>query len=173
MKKLFRKLVAGIMVLGCVFAMIGCAPKLNIDDVEDALKDNDYEVEIIKGDDLEEQESYIKKILSAVSKDNEDDYFYMIEFKDKKTAKMLYEQERVWYEACIMEDEAEIKFYEQVLKEYESVMMTDEIYDIEDEIKELRECIEEDKESLNCIGRNGVCVWIASNEDALKDAQGK
>ena len=173
MKKMFTKLLAGIMTIGCVCSMAACGPRLKIDDVEDNLEDEDYIVTITKGDDLDKDEAYMEKILYARSEDDEDDYFYMIEFKDAKTAKLYYRQEKVWYKTCIMEDEAELKYYQQLLDEYGHDMKSEEEDDLEDEIDELEDCIEEDKEALECLGRSGVYVWFASNEDVLEDAQGK
>ena len=169
MKKLFTKLVVGTLAAGCMLSMASCAPRLNIDDVEDALKDNDYVVLMLEGDDVGME--YCEQVLTATSKDGKDT-FMMAEFKDAKTAKLYYESEKLDVENEIAELKAEIKFYEQVLAKYEDDMKSDDVDDLEDEIKDMQDEIEELEEELKNSGRNGVYVWQASSEDALEDAQG-
>ena len=169
MKKLFTKLVVGTLAAGCMLSMASCSPRLNIDDVEDALKDKDYIVTVMDGDDYGAE--YFEQVLYAVSEDG-DDSFMMAEFKDKKSAKLYYESEKLAIENEIAELKAEIKFYEQILAEYEDDMKNDEVDEIEDDIKDMQDEIEELEEEIKNSGRNGVYVWQASSEDAMEDAQG-
>ena len=169
MKKLFTKLVVGTLAAGCMLSMASCSPRLNIDDVEDALKDNDYIVTVMDGEDAGME--YCEQVLVAYSEDLKDS-FQMVEFKDKKSAKLYYESEKIVIENEIAELKAEIKFYEQILAKYEDDMENDDVDDIEDEIKDMQDEIEDLEEEIKNSGRNGVYVWQASSEDVMEDAQG-
>lgn len=168
MKKLFRKLVAGIMVLGCVFAMIGCAPKLNIKDAEDALRAKDYEVEI----DYEETEiDGIELLEKSLYAERGDAWIEIYEFKDKKTAKLYYEVQKTTFDNAVKSAEEWIEFYEYVLDKNRDTLTSSEINEIEDEIKEYKKEIEELKKNFECIGVNGKYLWYASHKDVIDDAK--
>ncbi|MBO5736328.1 MAG: hypothetical protein J6S04_00830 [Clostridia bacterium] len=173
MKKLFTKLLAGIMAVGCVCAMASCAPKLDMDMVEDALEDNGYEV-VIK----EDKEAtfmgvsgVIERSLTATSSETGDS-FTMYEAKDEEAAKLYYDMMKKEIKNEIAECKDDIALCKHMLNKYDDLLFNEDIIDCEDEIKELKEEIKELKEELKCIGVNGVYVWHASSEDALKDAQG-
>ena len=172
MKKLFTKLLAGIMALGCVCAMASCSPTLDIRSVEDALEDNDYVVEVFKDD-----EATIMGIQGVVSKvlyaENEEtgEYFYMYETKDEEAAKLYYDMKKTEIKNEIAQCKDEIALYKNLKNSYKKDLWHEDMADIEDSIKELKKEIEDLKEDLKCIGVNGVYFWEASSEDALKDAQ--
>ena len=173
MKKLFTKLLAGIMAVGCVCAMASCAPKLDMDMVEDALEDNGYEV-VIK----EDKEAtfmgvsgVIERSLNATSSET-GDYFTMYEAKDEEAAKLYYDMMKTEIKNEIAECKDELAFYKYITNKYDDLLYNEDIVENEDYIKELKEEIKDLKEELKCIGVNGVYVWYASSEDALKDAQG-
>ena len=65
MKKLLTKLLAGFMTLACVCSMAACAPRLNIDDAEDALRDKGYEVEVEHNTNYYEIDRMVEKALYA------------------------------------------------------------------------------------------------------------
>ena len=89
MKKLFTKLLAGVMALGCVCAMAGCFFKLDVQNVEDALEDNDYVVEVERGEEVAFMgvSGVVEKALYAQNEET-GEYFYMYEAKDEELAEL-------------------------------------------------------------------------------------
>ena len=172
MKKLFTKLLAGMMALGCVCAMAACSPKLDMRGVEDALEDNDYVVEILKGDEATFMgvQGVVSKVLYAENEET-GEYFYMYEAQDEEAAELYYAMKKTEIKNEIAQCKDQIALYKNLKNNYEKDLMHEDLADIEDEIKGLKKEIEDLEEDLKCIGVNGVYFWEASSEEALKDAQ--
>jgi len=168
MKKLLTKLLAGFMTLACVCSMAACAPRLNIDDAEDALRDKGYEVEVEHNTNYYEIEGMVEKALYA---ERDDEWIEMVEFSDSKTAKLAYETEKAYYEAEIAVIESEIALYKHFLKEYQDSLTSEQIDEMEDEVKELKKEKADNEKELECMGRNGACIWFASSMDIIEDAK--
>ena len=174
MRKFFTRLLAGLMAVGCVCAMAGCgSPKLNIDDVENILeKNDDYVVEVKEDDEtyFMGMQGIIEKSLNATKDDGET--FVMYEAKDEQAAKLYYDMRVMTIKNSIKAMKDQIELCEHLLKAYDKELMHDDIADLEDSIKVLKKSIKESEEKLDCMGRNGVYVWVASSEDVMKDVQG-
>ena len=169
MKKLFMKLISGLLALVCIVSIAGCSsPKLNIRDAEDALRAKDYEVEI----EYEETEiDGLELLEKSLYAERGDAWIEIYEFKDKKTAKLYYETQKATFDNAVKVAEEWIDFYEYILDEYQDTLSSDEIDDIEDEIKEYKKELEELKEEFECIGINGKYLWCASHKDVIDDAK--
>lgn len=168
MRKLLMKLVAGLMVVGCLFSIVACAPKLKFDKAEEALRDKGYEVEVVHDEDFDGIEGMVERALYA---EKDDAWIDIIEFKDKKTAKVYYEATKKDYEGEILMLEGWIDFYELVLDKYSDNLKSDEIDEIEDCIKEYKSEKADWEKDLECLGMKGKCVWEASSTDVIKDAK--
>ena len=169
MKKLFMKIVAGLMALGCLMVVVGCSsPKLNIDNAEEMLRAKDYEVEMDHNEEFEGIEGVVEKALYA---ERDDLWIEIYEFKNKKTAKAVYQALKSECEAEIQAMKAYIELYEHILEEYEDKLNSDEIDELEDSIKEYKDDLEELEEKLEAFGINGTCIWYANDIDVIEDAQ--
>lgn len=168
MKKLFMKLLAGLMALGCVCLMVACSPKLNIDRAEETLREKGYRVEVVHNAEFYHVGGLLEKVVYA---ERDDTNISIMQFSDRKTAKLVYNSEREALEIEIETMESYIKFYEHILDEYEGKLLSDQIDEIEDEIKEYQQQKEELEEALKCVGRNGIYVWVANSMDIIENAQ--
>jgi hypothetical protein len=171
MKKLFMKVVTGLMALGCLMVGAGCfSPKLNIDTAEEALRAKDYEVEIDHdvhdGDFV--VDGIIKKTLYA---ERDDMWIEIYEFEKAETAKLFYQMLMNEREADMQETKAYIEYYEHLLDDYKDKIKSDEIAELEDSIKEYKEDLEAYEEEEKTSGINGKYIWYASDIDVVEDAQ--
>jgi protein subunit release factor A len=173
MKKMFTKLLAGVMTVGCVCAMASCGANIDFDKAEDNLEDNDYLVEVVKDPEFMGIEGLVEKSLMAVSEDDVKDYIVIYEAVNAKTAKLYYNVQKNEIKAEIAALEDQIKLYEHILEEYSSELESEMEDGMEDEIEEMQDEIEDLEEQLKCMGVKGKTFWVASSEDVLEDAQGK
>ena len=169
MKKLFMKVVTGLLALGCLFAIAGCSSlKLDIDKAEDVLREKNYEVQIKRDSDFEGVEVILERSLSA---DKDDEWIDIYEFENNKTAKMFYQMKKGGLDASIQATKSNIEVYEYILEEYSDKLLSDEIDEFEDALKVCKKELVEYEELLACIGISGKYVWHASHKDVIKDLQ--
>ena len=179
MKTILAKLlaVALIVVMFLSLASCGAKPELDFGDAADNLEDHDYEV-LIDDDDLDVN---VKRMLSAY--DDGDNFLYMIEYKDTKSAKLAYEELKMQYDEEIKGIEFEIKnielkieTIEHILEEYDNKLDSDEIDNYKEELDELEDGLKdlnnelEEAEDEGAFGRNGNIVWIGTI-DAIEDSK--
>ncbi len=164
MKKFLALILASVMILSCMIVFSSCTPrpKMDLEDAEDNLEDEDYYV--LYSDDIDEP-GY-KERLSA---SNGDDYLIVIVFEDAKLAKLYYEEAKASMNYEKEELEREIARYEHMLKKYDDDLTSAEVDDMEDELKDLKKELKEYKEYV--IGKSGKTVW-AGTKDAIKDSKG-
>ena len=147
-------LVTMLTVCTSLVACGGPKPTLNLDKAKRNLKDNDYEVEIMDGDDWEDVEGgalAMEEVLYAEDEDDDDNYIYIIKFKTAKDAKLYYK--------AFENEDAWVEFAKYVLKKYG-----------DDLDREYRDELEEDIENW-AWGCYGKYVWYGS-KDAIKDTKG-
>ena len=164
------KLLAICLILATLFCITSCGakPKLDFDKAKDNLEDKDYYVEFT--DDEDDLYSPNMAALFAATDDDEN-YLYMVEYKDLKSAKIAYKQLKLERETELEEKELKIKELKNLLKKYDGDLDSDTIDEYEDEIKELEKEIKElKKETL--YGRSGKIVWEGT-EKAVKASKGK
>lgn len=170
MRKLLMKLVSGLMVVGCLFSITACSPKLKIDKAEEALRDKGYEVEI--DHDVHDVDYGVDAVIErALYAERDDSWIEIYELKSKKAATLFYEIIEAEREADKQIANAYIEYYEHLLNEYKYEMTSEEIADFEAEIKEYKEDLERYNEDEETSGVNGKYIWFASDADVIKDAK--
>ena len=163
------KLLAICLILATLFCITSCGakPKLDFEKAQKNLEDKDYFVEFT--DDEDDLQFNMAALFAAT--DDDENYLYMVEYKDLKSAKIAYKQLKLEKETEIEEKEIEIKELKNLLKKYDADLESDEIDELEDMIKELEKEIKElKKETL--YGRSGKIVWEGT-EKAVKASKGK
>lgn len=156
MKKILSMLLVLVTMLTVCTSLVACGgpkPTLNLDKAKRNLKDNDYEVEIMDGDDWEDVEDgalAIEEVLYAEEEDG-DNYIYIIKFKTTKDAKLYYKAEE--------DGSAWVKFLKYVLKKYGDDLDREDRDEIEEEIEDWT------------WGCSGKYVWYGT-KDAVKDTKG-
>ena len=157
MKKILSMLLVLVTTLTVCMSLVACGgpkPNLNLDRAKKNLKDNDYYVEMLSGDDWEDVEDgalAMEEVLYAEDEDDDDNYIYIIKFKTAKDAKLYYkayEDQTAWEE-----------FLKYVLKKFGDDMDREDRDYIEDEFEDY---------SWGCSGKY---VWYGS-KDAIKDTKG-
>lgn len=180
MKKLWAKLLSGVLAVMCLFAVAGCSsPKLNFDKAEDNLKDEDYEVictdeeekmgSALRYIDLPSQAApAVEEVLAAYSEDG-DDMLIIIKFEKTKAAKMVYKHLRAEMRYEIQSAKDQIEMYEWFVKKYDDDLSSQEIDYMEDAIKDMKDELKDMKKETS-LGRSGKYVWIGT-KDAVKDSK--
>ena len=165
MKKLLSVLLALMMIIGTL-ALVSCGPKpeLDIDAAAKALEKADYDVDV----DDEFSNPSIEKRLSAESEDGKD-YIYIVVYKDTKSAKLAYEDQKMSLDQYKEEIKLKIETYEHLIDEYESDLKSDEINSYKDKIKDYEKTLEEMDEYV--IGRSGKTIWYGT-EKAVEATKG-
>lgn len=171
MKKIITLLTVTALLLCCMVCFASCSnntgttPELDLDDAEEALKEEGYTVSVTKGN-----ESPVGQNLYAYKYDDGDYVFLTImECKDSTVAKLTFEALKLQQETKIKHYETQIKILERILDKYEDDYNSDEIDKMEDEIKELKKNIKNAKEDYT-FGIKGKIVWYGDNE-AAKDSK--
>ena len=161
MKKILAALLAAVMLMGCMltFASCGAKPRLDLEKAEEALEDEDYNVNY--DDDVDSMG--VKERLYA---SNDEDYIEIYVFESSKTAKLAYESLKLERDYEIEEMELKIKTYKHMLSKYEDDIDED---DFEEMIEELEDELKEYKKEY-CIGRSGKTVWEGT-ANAIKDSK--
>ncbi len=182
MKKIFKSLIAMMLLICMVLAISSCGIVSVPRDLEEAaenLEDEDYRA--YYSDDEDELTPGMTERLYAYGED--DEMIGVFVFKTAKAANLYYKQlkmsrdheiERMKNE--IEELEHQIKLIEYSLKKFDDDLDNDQIDDYEEEIEELEDEIKELKKELKemkkdyVIGHFGKRVWFGS-KDAFKDAK--
>lgn len=168
MKKLFISLLLALMfgtlaVLGVACSTnLGPKPKLDIDEVQEALEDEDYYVSVYK----KNLDPEYKAKLSAYK---DDDSITIVWFNDRETAKLYFDSLKISYDVEVKSNELQIKMIEHKLDKYEDDLDSDEIDDLEDELKDLKKELRKMKEDYS-FGIDGKVVWYGT-ADAVKDTK--
>lgn len=167
MKKFLALILAAVMLMGCVlaFASCGAKPKLDIDDAEDNLKDEDYMVTV--NDDP--SDPMYKATLNAT---NGDDYLRIIWFDKASVAKLYYQSLKMEEKQEKEELELEIKTLKKLIKLYDDDYKSSELDMLEDELKDLEKELKDLKKGDDRVyGRSGKVVWVGT-KTAIKDSKG-
>lgn len=164
MKKFIAMILAVVTILGCTVAFSSCTvrPDFDIDDAEDALKDEDYIVYV----DDDAGTAGIKQTLTAT---NGKDTVSIIWFEDFFMAKLYYQELKLQREYEIKETELKIKTIKKMLKKYDDDLKSTEVDYYEDELKDLQKELKELKKDY-VIGRSGKKVW-SGTKAAVKDTK--
>ncbi len=167
MKRTLKIVLAISLIMIFVLSVVSCGAggNLDIDKAESALKDEEYNVNIVKDDDY----NGIPVVRTFIANKGTE-YISIVEFEKSATAKLFYQNAKALYDAEIEEIENEIKLYEHFLKEYDDVLKSDEIDDFEDEVKSLKEELDDAKEDY-AFGYSGKVFWYGT-ADAVEDAKG-
>lgn len=164
MKRFFKSLVAILIILSTLLAITSCArPNMDLEDAEEALKDEGYSVTYNDDPSSLGQEEYLR-----ASKD--DDYIYVYVFETVKAANLYYESLKMSREYTIEALKHQIKTIKYQLRAFEDDMKSEEIDELEDELKDLEKQLKEYKND-SVIGKWGKTVW-SGTKDALKDSKG-
>ncbi len=167
MKRIISVVLALMMLVGGVLALTSCdkkvAPNLDLEAAKTKLEAAEYDmVKLV--DKKEELEPGVAKTFRAYKDggdETDDQSIYITEYKDKKLAKMYYEQLKASFEQEVANIEAQIKIMEKTLELYEAEMDSDAINELKDEIKELNEELTDYEENFT-IGIDGCFVWYGT-----------
>ena len=181
MKKLWARVLSGVLAVMCLFAVVGCAPapKLNIEKAADNLEDEDYTVMYTDDEDelgaalgafsLPSQAGVaVEEMLVAYSEDG-DDMLVIIKFETLKAAKMIFNQKKMEKKYQIESIKDKIEMYKWFAKKYDDDLSSKEIDAIEDAVKEWKDELKDMKKE-SVLGMSGKYVWIGT-KDAIKDSK--
>lgn len=167
MKKLIKPIIAAIVVAIFAAMFVACSPSpsLSFDDAKDRLEARGYRVTTANDTDVYEWS------ITALKTSEEDGMLFImiIKFKDDERAQLLYESQELEHDYEVDKLELEIKEIKLKLKndslsEDEKEELTDELYEKESELDEA-------KEESKLFGKSGKTVWIANDEQAIKDTK--
>ena len=165
MKKILSLVLALMMLVGGVLALSSCGkvkPNLNFDEAKTKLEAAGYEVSIVdKKESLDPGEAKYFRAYKTGDENTDSQYLYITEYKDKKLAKMYYEEMVTELENSIAAMKAQIEIYERTLKLYQDELDSDTINEINDEIKELNEELVDYEENYT-YGISGTVVWYGT-----------
>lgn len=160
MKKIFLRLITGMLAVVCLLGLVACKPRLDIFEAKKNLERAEYYVEIIDGEEI--GEFGVEEILYA---EDGDEHLQIVYFEKVSLAKKYFKNQKLELKNEIAEVEAEIEYRELVLRKYDKKMSNDEINEYEDQTKLYREELEDLEELLKKgIGRKGKCVWIGTKK---------
>ena len=158
MKKIFKSIVAIVLIISCLMALVSCsAPKLDVKQAKKNLEEEKYSVTFKQGGDADEGITaylYAKKVTSDGTHS-----LLLIEFETTKYAKLYYQALRMEIENEMEENRLEIKMIEHILDQYRSQLSGSEIERYNETLDEIKEENEKLQEKLNCTGRSGKFVW--------------
>ncbi len=172
MKKILSIISVCISCMMCLLLSVACAgtkPLLDIRKAGDNLRERDYEV-VIKYDQSVYNIDGMIVVKLVATGDSGD--IIMIEYKEAKIAKVMYECYKVECESEVAWCESELKLYQTYLDLYRNVLDSKAINNFEDIIKELKQEIEEEgKDALKMCGYSGKYFWQASSVQVLEDTK--
>ena len=173
MKKILSLVLALMMLVGGVLALTSCdktvKPNLDLEKAKTKLEEAEYD-EVTLVDKKESLEPGVAKYLRAYKdggEDTDDQYIYIVEYKDKKLAKLYYEETKAQLEYQIEALKAEIEIMEMTLELYESEMDSKDIDELKDEIKDCKKELTDYEENYT-IGIDGCFVWYGTIKAAEK-----
>ncbi len=166
MKKILSLVLALMMLVGGVLALSSCGkkvePNLDLAAAKTKLEAAEYTVSLV--DKKEELDPGIAKQFRAYKdggEETDDQYIYIVEYKDKKLAKLYFEETKAQIDYQIASLKAEIEIMEKTLELYEAEMQSEDINELKDEIKELKEDLTDYEENYT-IGIDGCFVWYGT-----------
>jgi predicted small lipoprotein YifL len=165
MKKLFKSLIALMLIICTLLAVSSCGarPQLDLGDAEDALEDEDYLVTY--NDDSEEP-----GIVESLYAYGDEEFLCIVVYETSKMANLAYEAIELKYKQEIETIKLQIKTIKYTLNQFDRDMDSDEIDDLEDELKDLEKELEEAQDEY-VIGKSGKTVWYGTKR-AIEDSKG-
>ena len=165
MKNTIKKLLELTLALVFVLGLVACAPapKMDLEDAQENLEDEDYYV--YYSEDGDESEGIEESLYGY----NDDDMIVVVRFAKASTARLYYSQMVSSKNRELKSSKTYLKYKEHILKTYSDDMDSDMEDSLEDSIENLEDEIKETKDIV--IGMRGKVVWYGT-KDAIKDSKG-